>query len=248
MTNPTIATVITDRAATVYPDFAEVLGPDTDMFGKFGPADAVLLVSPGAIARDLHDHVNQRLFAAGMTLQVIVARISGSEALARVTRVVSQLDETMREIRTSIFDLYATAEDTLASLRRKMLDLVAEVSANTEVSPAVRIASTVDALVSSRTAEYALAALHEGVSNAVWHARASDIVITAEAGEYLVIGVTDNGVGMPVDVARSGLINLERRAPECGGTITVSDNPGGGTLPRVARAAAERLEQRAVSR
>jgi signal transduction histidine kinase len=67
------------------------------------------------------------------------------------------------------------------------------------------------------------------VSNAVRHAHATDIVVTVEAGTDLVISVTDNGVGMPVDVARSGLLNLDHRAREYGGTVTVSPNPDGGT-------------------
>jgi signal transduction histidine kinase len=282
--NPAIATVISDRVPTVYANFAEVLGPDTSLFGEFGPADVVPFVSPGGvtglllglrdkgerqftgeqlpmlasfaaqaalaleladkqrqqrmldlladrdrIAGDLHDHVIQRLFAAGMSLQAILGRIGDTEARARVTRVVGQLDETMQEIRTSIFDLHTAGEENPTSLRRRMLDLVAEASVNTERSPAVRISGAVDSRVPATIAEHALAALHEGVSNAVRHARASDIVVTVEAGDDLVIGVTDNGVGMPEDVARSGLLNLERRSRECGGASTVAENPGGGT-------------------
>jgi signal transduction histidine kinase len=281
---PAIAAVITDRTPTVYADFAHALGAEADMFGEFGPADAVPFVSAGGIAGlllalrnkgdrpfghdqlpllasfaaqaalaleladkqrqqrvldlladrdriagDLHDHVIQRLFAAGMSLQAIVGRISDAEARGRVTRVVGQLDETMREIRTSIFDLHTAGEESPASLRRRMLDLVAEASANTERSPAVRISGAVDTLVPPSVADHALAALHEGVSNAIRHAGATDIVVTVEAGADLVVGVTDNGRGMPPDVARSGLLNLERRAGECGGTTTVSPNPGGGT-------------------
>jgi signal transduction histidine kinase len=188
-----------------------------------------LLADRDRIAGDLHDHVIQRLFAAGMTLQAIVGRISDGEARGRVTNVVGQLDETMREIRTSIFDLHTSGEENPASLRRRMLDLVAEASANTETSPSVRISGAVDTRVPPTLAEHALAVLREGVSNAVRHAHASDIVVTVEAGTDLVIGVTDNGVGMPPDVARSGLLNLERRATEYGGTTTVSANPGGGT-------------------
>jgi len=188
-----------------------------------------LLADRDRIAGDLHDHVIQRLFAAGMSLQAIVGRITDGEARGRVNRVVGQLDETMREIRTSIFDLHTAGEESSTSLRRRMLDLVAEASANTDMSPSVRISGAVDTLVPSAVGEHALAALREGVSNAVRHARASDIVVTVEAGADLVIGVTDNGVGMPPDVARSGLLNLERRAQECGGTTTVSPNPDGGT-------------------
>jgi signal transduction histidine kinase len=281
---PVIAAVINDREPAVYGDFAQALGPATDLFGEFGPADAVpfgpatgvsglllalrnkdgrrftgeqlpmlasfatqaalaleladkqrqqrmldLLADRDRIAGDLHDHVIQRLFAAGMSLQAILGRIGDGEARGRVTRVVVELDETMRDIRTSIFDLHTAGEENSTNLRRRMLDLVAEASANTDRSPAVRISGAVDSRVPRDIAEHALATLREGVSNAVRHAHATDIVVTVEAGEDLVIGVTDNGVGMPPDVARSGLLNLEHRARDCGGTVMVSGNPDGGT-------------------
>jgi signal transduction histidine kinase len=283
-TIPAIASVINDREPAVFADFAAALGAEADLFGEFGPADAVpfgpstgatglllalrhkdgrrftgeqlpmlasfatqaalaleladkqrqqrmldLLADRDRIAGDLHDHVIQRLFAAGMSLQAIVGRIGDTEARNRVNAVVVQLDDTMREIRTSIFDLHTSGEESPASLRRRMLDLVAEASANTERSPSVRISGAVDARVPPAVAAHALAVLHEGVSNAVRHAHAANIVVTVEAGADLIIDVTDDGVGMPATVARSGLLNLERRATECGGTTTVAPNPNGGT-------------------
>jgi signal transduction histidine kinase len=188
-----------------------------------------LLADRDRIAGDLHDHVIQRLFASGMSLQAIAGRIGDAEAHNRVKAVVSQLDETMREIRTSIFDLHTSGQESPTNLRRRMLDLVAEASANTQRSPAVRISGAVDSRVPPTIAEHALAVLREGVSNAVRHANATDIVVTVEAGTDLIIDVTDDGVGMPANVARSGLLNLERRATECGGTITICPNPKGGT-------------------
>jgi len=188
-----------------------------------------VLADRDRIAGDLHDHVIQRLFAAGMSLQAIVGQITNANARGRVSQVVGQLDETVREIRTSIFDLHTTAEQNPRSLRRKMLDAVAELGANAAVSPAVRISGAVDTLVTGTLAEHALAVVQEGVSNAVRHARVSDITVTVEAGADLVIDVTDDGVGMPPDVARSGLLNLERRAAQFGGTVTVSPGPDGGT-------------------
>jgi signal transduction histidine kinase len=188
-----------------------------------------VLADRDRIAGDLHDHVIQRLFAAGMSLQATVVQINNENARARVTHVVNQLDQTVREIRTSIFDLHTPTEENPSSLRRKMLDAVAELSADTERSPAVRISGAVDALVTGKLAEHALAVVQEGVSNAVRHARASDITVTVEAGADLVIDVTDDGVGMPADVGRSGLLNIERRAAECGGVVTVGPGPNGGT-------------------
>jgi signal transduction histidine kinase len=188
-----------------------------------------VLADRDRIAGDLHDHVIQRLFAAGMSLQGVVRRIADPSARGRVTRVVSQLDETVREIRTSIFDLHTVHEAGLAGLRRRMLDVVAESSAGTGISPSMRISGAVDSLVSEPLGEHALAALREGISNSVRHGKATSITVTVEAGTDLVIDVADDGVGMPADVGRSGLLNLERRATMAGGSCVVGSRPDGGT-------------------
>jgi signal transduction histidine kinase len=188
-----------------------------------------ILADRDRIAGDLHDHVIQRLFAAGMNLQGIVGRIADPSARGRVTRVVDQLDETVREIRTSIFDLHTAHEAGGGGLRRRMLDVVAETSAGTAISPSVRISGAVDTLVGENLADHTLAALREGISNAIRHARATTITVTVEAGEDLIVDISDDGVGIPAGVARSGLRNLERRAASCGGGCLVASRPAGGT-------------------
>ena len=188
-----------------------------------------LLNDRDRIAGDLHDHVIQRLFATGMSLQGGVRRIGDQEARRRVVRAIEQLDETVRDIRTSIFDLNTSAEDPAISLRRRMLDVVAELSTDSPVAPSIRINGAVDTLVPPQIGEHALAVLREGVSNAIRHAKASEITVTVEAGEDLIVSVRDNGIGLPADVARSGLLGVERRATECEGTATLGPGPEGGT-------------------
>src|SRR5215216_465710 len=83
-----------------------------------------VLLDRWRIAGDLHDHVIQRLFATGMSLQGTVRRITDAQVRGRVTRAVEQLDETVREIRTSIFDLHTAGTAADASLRRQLLDIV----------------------------------------------------------------------------------------------------------------------------
>jgi signal transduction histidine kinase len=90
------------------------------------------------------------------------------------------------------------------------------------VSPAVRIAGPVDVLVPDEVGTHATAVVREGVSNAVRHGRAGAITLTVEAVDAtLVVDVTDDGVGIDPGAARSGLRNLEERARECGGELTV---------------------------
>ncbi|MDU0293487.1 GAF domain-containing protein [Saccharothrix longispora] len=186
-----------------------------------------LLEDRDRIARDLHDHVIQRLFATGMSLQGAVASIREPRVRERVQKAVVQLDETVLEIRTSIFDLQA-AED-VPGLRRRLLDLVAELTEDVELTPTVRMSGTVDNSVPDHVAEHAEAVVREAVSNVVRHARAAGFVLTVEAGDHLTISVVDDGVGMPEQVARSGLRNLEQRAVDLGGTCTAVAEPGGGT-------------------
>jgi len=53
--------------------------------------------------------------------------------------------------------------------------------------------------------------------------------VTVEAGEDVIVDVLDNGIGLPAAVARSGLLGVERRAKECGGTASLGPGPQGGT-------------------
>jgi signal transduction histidine kinase len=179
------------------------------------------------IAHDLHDLVIQRLFATGMSLQGSLTWVTHPEARRRVQKAVVQLDQTVLEIRTSIFDLQTDLGD--AGLRRRLLDIVAELTEGAELTPAVRMSGTIDNLVPDYIGEHAQAVVRETVSNAVRHARATELTLTVEAGDALVISMVDNGGGMPSKVARSGLRNLEERAVSLGGGLTVADEPGGGT-------------------
>ncbi len=57
------------------------------------------------IARDLHDVVIQRLFATGLQLQGTRRRVESPLVAERLDQAVADLDETIRDIRTTIFGL-----------------------------------------------------------------------------------------------------------------------------------------------
>lgn len=181
------------------------------------------------IAQDLHDHVIQRMFATGMSLQSIVPRVPDDFARNRVSQAVEQLDRTVREIRTSIFDLHSSGSDASKSLRRRLLDVVTELTADGSVAPSVRIAGAVDTLVPQDLHEHAEAVVREALSNAIRHSGADEIAVAVEADRELVIEVTDNGIGIPEKGRRSGLENLAQRAQRCGGNAECTDRGGGGT-------------------
>ena len=91
------------------------------------------------IARDLHDHVIQRLFATGLQLQSTLRRSTDPAVQRQIQQRVEELDETVREIRTAIFDLHTTGDGAQGGLRRQLLDTAAEAAAGSGLSPSVRM-------------------------------------------------------------------------------------------------------------
>ena len=181
------------------------------------------------IARDLHDLVIQRLYATGMSLEGTAALLAEPEPAGRVSKAVDALDETIKQIRSAIFALHSRGEAQLPSLRSQILDVVAEMTIPLGFAPALRMAGRLDEQVPEETAEHLLRALREALSNAVRHASATKVEVSIEAGQELVLIVTDNGVGMKPTKRRSGLANLEERARKLNGKLRVSPVPGGGT-------------------
>jgi len=181
------------------------------------------------IARDLHDHVIQRLFAAGLQLQGTLRRSADPQVRERIAHAVGELDATVREIRTAIFDLHTLDDGEAASLRRRILDTAREAGAGSGASVSVRMAGAVETLVPAEVGVHVLAVVREAISNAVRHGRADTVTVTVEASDGLLVEVVDDGRGIDPSVARSGLHNLAERAGECGGKLSVVPLPGGGT-------------------
>jgi signal transduction histidine kinase len=179
------------------------------------------------IARDLHDQVIQRLFAIGLGMQGTHRRTESPVVADRLTEHIDQLQEVIHDIRTAIFNLQADPAD-VPRLRTTLHDVVTELTDDTPLRTTVRMSGPVS-VVSGELAEHAEAVLREAVSNVVRHASADELVVTISVDDDLVIDVTDDGIGVPATVARSGLHNLAHRATGAGGTLSVLQRECGGT-------------------
>lgn len=171
------------------------------------------------IAADLHDHVLQRLFALGLALQATRARLPREDpAACRVNEAVDQIDSIVRDIRTTIFDLHTAGAGP--GLGGRLRAALAETTSHVDLEPVVRLSGAVDT-VPEDLAVQVEAVVREGVSNAVRHSGADSIVVTVSADDILAVEVTDDGVGIPDTVARSGLVNIAARARAAGGGAAV---------------------------
>ncbi|MER5226675.1 sensor histidine kinase [Streptomyces flaveus] len=194
----------------------------------------LILTDRDRIARDLHDLAIQRLFASGLTLNSVLGRISDRpEAAERVQRVVDDLDDTIKTVRTTIYALRERdRSEGRGGLRAKLLSETDQTAESLGFSPALRMTGLLDTDVPAGHAEHLLAVLRETLSNAARHAHATAVEVTAETdGSRLRLRVSDNGRGIdPAVTRRSGLDNLHRRATDLGGTLTLTPNEPTGTV------------------
>jgi signal transduction histidine kinase len=190
-------------------------------------AQLALYTDRDRIARDLHDHVIQRLFATGMSLQSITTQVSDPAAQTRLHRAVDDLDLTIRDIRTTIYALQAPADEP-QPLPRQILDLVDEITGDAGLDTGLHISGPLHTTTPPEIAAHALAVLREALTNIIRHAKARSVSIHIEATDRLHIQVTDDGIGIPADNhRRSGLANLTQRATQLGGTLNLDTGPAG---------------------
>lgn len=189
-----------------------------------------VLADRDRIARDLHDHVIQRLFGVGLALQGTYRRAESSDQARRISESIDQLHEIVNEIRTAIFDLHADTEG-VPRLRQRLHGAVTELTGDTGPRTSVRLAGPLD-LVPVDLAEHAEAVVREAVSNAVRHAAAANLSVVVSVRDDLVVEVTDDGTGLPESIVYSGLGNLRRRAERVGGTFAVEHADPTGTRLR----------------
>jgi signal transduction histidine kinase len=181
------------------------------------------------IARDVHDLVIQRLFAAGLGIQSLRRFIRDPVAIERIDAVTAELDGSIRTLRDTIYSL-RTGDNEREPLTSRVMKVVRESSRSYSLLPQVNFSGPVDGTVPDHVAGHLLSVLSEGLSNAMRHSGADDIQVTLSAGRKQVeFRIADNGRGFHEPLEASGLANMRDRAGLLGGTCTIHSAPGKGT-------------------
>lgn len=222
----------TDAERAMASEFALQAGVAIELTRGRADRQRLLLVEDRSrIARDLHDHVIQRLFGTGLALQAVGARNPG--AAEAIGAQVDAIDAAIGEIRTAIFAL-APRPGSDGALRHRLLDVATEAAHGLENPPLMTFAGPVDLLITGQLADDVLAVVRESLANAARHARATRVeVAVAVDDERVVVTIDDDGIGVPDAVHRaSGSRNLDDRARRRRGSFDLSRRPEGGTRAR----------------
>src|SRR5580658_619553 len=218
--------------ADVVASFAAQAGVALELAASRAKAERLSLYQDrDRIARDLHDLVIQRLYATGMSLEGTMSMITRPEVASRITNAVDAMDETIKDIRASIFALQAHDATGQPHLRGDIVVLVEEMTPLLGFAPSLRLGAGLGAPVSPELARQVLAALREALSNAARHADAGqvDVTVDVDPDGMLTVLVIDDGAGIPAGGHRSGLRNLAERAEDLGGKLLLS--PADPTAP-----------------
>jgi signal transduction histidine kinase len=196
-------------------------------------ADIALFEDRERIARELHDNVIQRLFATGLGLQSAMRLAGDTELAKRMRQAVDDLDDTIRELRSAIFELHTTRMAG-RGVRQELLDVCAQAARALGFEPMVRFDGPIDNSVDDALADHLSAVLREALSNVARHAAATSVIVEVTASEGLLsLVVDDNGtVGLKVDAGGRGIENMRTRAARLGGTMSIGPRDTGGTRVR----------------
>jgi len=168
------------------------------------------------LSRELHDIAGHKLTALKLQLS-LATRTQASSASGTLAQCLTLSDELLSDIRMVVSAL--RQGDTI-DLRTALLALnpaVASVSVKFNVEPGAVVSDIAKAEALLRCAQ-------EGLTNALRHGGATEILVTlARNDEELVLSVEDNGAGFqsPAPPAGNGLRGLRERLEEFQGVISL---------------------------
>lgn len=185
------------------------------------------------IGMELHDGIIQSLYGLGM--QVDLLSMSGNLQSDQLKPIITGLDTVISDIRQYIMKLQTidgqqkTIQESLEEAAQKfnMSDTLDIQINGTDTAPPFPPA----------TFEGICLIINEALSNAVRHAQASQIIVTAHVTEKdFNVSIGDNGKGFDLkDVQETGLglANMHKRARIYGGAIHVDSKINKGTKLKI---------------
>lgn len=187
------------------------------------------------LGRDLHDDVGHQL--VGLTRQVESVRTMSvddpKQAQNKLTDINHQLEAFTLQVRELAHQLFPPELEVLGlsgALRERF-----------QIETSLRIHLDVAEKLPLLPAETEIAAYYialEALTNIEKHAKAKEVHVRLEIGKnhsgplsaLLVLDIRDDGVGLPDNPTKGlGMLSIQARAVELGGTYSFDKNPGGGT-------------------
>ena len=174
------------------------------------------------IARDLHDVVMQRLYAAGLRSGLAPAFAGTGSGEGR-----GALDRSRRgDPRPPYRHLLSARARWRHGGRSRVLQVVTSGASSLGFDPQIRFDGPLDTVVPEPVSTHLLAIIREALSNTARHAKATSVSVDVSTRHDTVrVEVGDDGVGFDEPERISGLGNIRSRAAEVGGGVDIISAP-----------------------
>lgn len=184
------------------------------------------------LARELHDAVSQQLFAISMTATAVGRTLDHDFEKARrqvklIEEMASVAQSEMRALLLHLRPVHLEGK----KLSQAIPELVEEMRA--KVAMDISLDMEEDLQLNKGIENHLFRMVQEAISNTLRHAKATRMDIALQRrGETVRLAIKDDGVGFDVMAKKQtsyGLVSMEERVSELGGSLNVASAPGKGT-------------------
>jgi signal transduction histidine kinase/ligand-binding sensor domain-containing protein len=190
------------------------------------------------IARTLHDNLLQGMHTVILRCHTVLMRLpQGSQEQRTLDHVLQQAEKMVEDTRDEVMELRAPeiASAVLSGLKDAVEAIEPSLAGRLEVA----VSGYLDKL-KGNVAREIFQVVREAASNAARHSQAAQISIMLDlSGDQVNGAISDNGVGMPAELARHGraghwgITGMRERITNLGGELTVETSEGAGTTVRL---------------
>ncbi|MDB5196905.1 MAG: hypothetical protein JWP88_1276 [Flaviaesturariibacter sp.] len=179
----------------------------------------------GEIGKELHDNVNQILTTTKLYLDLSMSNTElKDELIQKSSRNIIYVINEIRQLSRSLMNPSLGDLGLLDSIS----DLIENINLTKKLQVKLIAEETIEAIVSDNQKLMIYRITQEALNNAIRHARAaSAIVQLSEKDGYIILKITDDGIGFdPAYIKKgAGLNNIQNRVYLANGTIVVQSEP-----------------------
>jgi signal transduction histidine kinase len=192
------------------------------------------------IRADLHDLILNNLAVISRTSEVAQTQLGGgnvsvSKRLETIQDLTAKTSRRLREFLWVLDDRHSSWDAVSSHLRSWGHEITEDTGCEFELEVAQEVSSLSPPDLRLRITLDRI--YKEAILNAVTHARAGQIKASLFChGATVICAVQDNGIGFVLDTALDGhygIRNMQRRAEELGGTVTITSQCGQGTSVKI---------------
>ncbi|MGG1639290.1 two-component sensor histidine kinase [Paenibacillus sp. FSL A5-0031] len=185
------------------------------------------------LARELHDAVSQQLFAISMTATAVSRTIERDwERAKRQVQLIEEMAAVAQsEMRALLLHLRPVHLDG-KNLGQALTVLVDELKQKVPMKITLEVDDTI--LLPPNAEDHLFRIAQEALSNTLRHSKAESMDIKLlQFGNQVHMSLKDSGVGFDLEAKKQtsyGLLTMEERVIEIGGSLQMISRPGEGTV------------------